>query len=95
MLESFKSEEEYFEADAIFDGRPLKRLQKTSNVFMGPGLSEEVCSKIMKHLVGDTIEERIAIVKTGGDEGVDVGFSLSGSRSVGFWRCNRGGSRRF
>lgn len=37
---SFKGEERYFEADAMFNGRPVKRLQNRSDVFTGPGVSK-------------------------------------------------------
>lgn len=50
MAESFEGEEEYFEADVMFDGESMKSLQDGSDVITGPCVIEKAGSRVLHHL---------------------------------------------
>ena len=87
-MKSFEGEEEYFEVDPLFDGEPVKSLEDGGDVFTGPGVGKEAGSRVLDHLEsmegmgGDASEEGVAVVKAGGDEGMDEGFSSRGGEAV-------------
>ena len=88
MVEGFVGEEESFEIDAMFDGEPVKRVENGGDVFTGPGVGKEAGSRVLDHLEslegmgGDASEEGVAVVKAGGDKGMDQGFSSTGGEAV-------------
>ena len=71
-MESFESQEEYFETHTLFDGEPVEGVEDGSDVFMRAGVSKEACSRVLDHLEsmegmrGDASEEGVAVVKAGG-----------------------------
>ena len=91
-VESFVCEQEYFEGYAGFDGEPVER-EDRCDVVTGLGVGEEAGSRVLNHLKsmegarGDAGEEGVTIVQTGGDEGVDEGFSSRGGEAVSDF-CN-------
>ena len=55
---------EYFEIDALFDGKPVESVKNGGYVFTGPGVSKEVSSRVLEGMRGDASEEGVAVVKT-------------------------------
>ena len=92
-VESFVCEQEYFEGYAGFDGEPVEREEDRGDVVTGSGVGEEAGSRVLNHLKsmegarGDAGEEGVTVVETGGDEGVDEGFSSRGGEAVSDF-CN-------
>lgn len=90
-MEGFESEEEYFKDDALFDGKPVEGVEDRSDVVTGPGVSQKAGSRVLNHLEsmegtgGDTSEERVTVVQTGGDEGMDEGFSSREGEAVSYF----------
>ena len=92
-MESFVGEEEYFKGDAEFDGEPVEIEEDRGDMVTGWGVGEEAGSRVLNHLKsmegarGDAGEEGVTVVQTGGDEGVDEGFSSRGGEAVSDF-CN-------
>ena len=92
-VESFVCEQECFEGYAGFDGEPMEREEDRGDVVTGSGMGEEAGSRILNHLKsmegagGDADEEGVTIVQTGGDEGMNEGFSSRGGEAVSDF-CN-------
>ena len=84
-MASFKSQEEGFEVDTLFDGEPVESEENRSDVFTRPGVCEKARSRVLDSIEGmrgDASEEGVAVIKMGQDEGVDKGFSSRGGQAV-------------
>ena len=89
-MEGFQSDE-YFKDDALFDGKPMEGMEDRSDVITGAGVSVKAGSRILNHLKsmegtgGDASEERVTVIQTRGDEGMDEGFSSREGEAVSYF----------
>ena len=66
---------------ALCYGKPVKLTEDGRNVFSGGGVGEQSGSGVLnilqflKNSGGETIQDAIAVVESGGDEGVNKCFS--------------------
>ena len=68
-MESFEGQEEYIEVNVLFGREPMEGLENGSDVFTGPGVSEEASSRVLDRLKSmegmrdDASEEGVAVVE--------------------------------
>lgn len=76
----FGSEEGYFELDPLWDREPVEVLEDGVDVIMAVGEVERASSRVLEvlefiqELGWCAMEDAVAIVNSGRDEGVDQGF---------------------
>lgn len=81
VVKGFVSEEKDFEVNAVFDGQPMEILKDWSDVLSGWSVSQQAGSRVLNILKfvelfeWEAVKEAIAIIKSGGDEGVNEDFS--------------------
>ena len=77
LVKGFVGEGQDFIGDPVGDREPVEVFEDWGNVMPGFGVGEESGCCILDQLefvdggVADAIEERVAVIKAGGDESVD------------------------